>query len=389
MRRDPSRARPPDEPGADRRDHDRDFRSLAPEQLRWRSDLERLAFETTDQLVVALDVPRADRSPDLLGQPRAVQALDFGLGIEDEGFNLFALGPAGCGKRELVTELLERKAATRPVADDWCYVHNFDDASRPRALRLPPGTARHLQRDMEKLVEDLRNALASAMESEEYHARRHEIEQELQEHHEQIFEELREESEKRGLTPIRTPTGVALAAVADGEPISPEEMQKLPKERRDEIEKAAAELHRELQRKLRQMPRIQRTLREKLDELSREFAHIASVGLIEELQERYRELPQVVAYLAEVQRDVVADARRLVARATEEERRAERDRREEAPTVDDDRGSRLGPARRYRVNVLVEHRDEVTAPVVYEGNPTLRNLIGEVDRGHRSGQPAR
>lgn len=312
MKRDRNRAGAPAgaHDGADRADGRRDVGALSPERLRWRCDLERLGFETTDQL----EKTSRNGAPDLLGQPRAAEALDFGLGIEDEGFNLFALGPSGCGKLELVRELLETKAATRPVPDDWCYVHNFEDASRPRALRLPAGTGRRLQRDMEKLVEELRGALAAAMESEEYHARRHEIEQELQEHQEEIFEELRQESEKRGLTTVRTPAGVALAPVADGEPMSAEEMQKLPKERREELEKAAAELQSDLQRKLRQMPRIQRTLRERIDQLSREFAHIASGGLVEEMQERYQELPQVVDYLSEVQRDVVDNARRLLER---------------------------------------------------------------------------
>src|SRR5690606_20518193 len=78
----------------------------------------------------------------LVGQDRPLEALEFGVAIEGSAFNIFVVGEQGTGRRAAALAELRRRAATRPVPDEWCYVNNFDDPRHPRALRVPPGTAR-------------------------------------------------------------------------------------------------------------------------------------------------------------------------------------------------------------------------------------------------------
>jgi AAA domain len=138
------------------------IKALDPEYLyRWCAP-ESLPFETTEEL---------EELDGGVGQPRAIEALRFGIGIERPGYNIFALGPPGTGKYPLVRHFLTRRAQSAAVPSDWVYVHDFERPDRPRALRLPPGTGTRLRRDMEQLVEELRPALARAFEGEEYQAR--------------------------------------------------------------------------------------------------------------------------------------------------------------------------------------------------------------------------
>ena len=77
---------------------------------------EEFDFETTDDLKDLTEV---------IGQPRAVKAMEFGVEIEQEGYNIFALGVPGTGKRSLVRRLFEEQVINKPVPPDWCYVNNF------------------------------------------------------------------------------------------------------------------------------------------------------------------------------------------------------------------------------------------------------------------------
>ena len=156
-------------------------KALKSQALRRRCDPAKLRFKTTAELTTL---------PEVLGQARAVEALKFGVGIQSDGFNLFALGPSALGKHATVRQYLETVAATKQTPDDWCYVNNFDDSHRPRAVRLPAGMGVKLHRDAEGLVEELHTAVTSVFESDEYRTRRQAIDEEFQERQSGAFEGL-------------------------------------------------------------------------------------------------------------------------------------------------------------------------------------------------------
>src|SRR5512134_886246 len=128
-----------------------------------RCDAASFSFGTTADLA---DVPG------IIGQERAEEAVRFAIGIRRYGYNLFALGTSGMGKHGFVRAFLERQAAGESAPSDWCYVHNFADARRPRALRLPAGRGRLLREDLRELVGELKAAIPAIFESEDYRARR-------------------------------------------------------------------------------------------------------------------------------------------------------------------------------------------------------------------------
>lgn len=103
---------------------------LAPEQLRRRVDPGSLPFETTAEVEPLVGT---------VGQPRAIDAIEFGLQVETPDHNLYAAGLPGSGRATTVRDYVDRFAAARPAPDDWAYVHNFADGDRPTAIRLPTG----------------------------------------------------------------------------------------------------------------------------------------------------------------------------------------------------------------------------------------------------------
>jgi lon-related putative ATP-dependent protease len=337
---------------------------LSAQQLLQKCDPSQFDFETTDEL---------EDLSDIVGQERAVDAILFGIGIRREGYNLFALGPSGTGKRTTITQFLDQKAATEPVPSDWCYVNNFEQPHKPRALQLPPGQGAVLRQDMERLIEELRAIIPAAFESEDYRTRRQETEEELKERQGKAFTDIQQQAQERSIALIRTPTGLALAPLQENEVISPDEFQKLPEGTRKQFEADISQLQEQLQEALHQAHRWECEALDKVKELDRQVAMFSVGHRIDDLRAKYAELPNVVGYLETVQQDIVKNVEEF----------RELQKTEETPMVMGMPLPRVmaGPPlfRRYQVNVLVDHDKSKGAPVIFEEYPTYNNLVGRIE----------
>jgi len=93
----------------------------------------------------------------VVGQPRAVEAIGFGIGIREDGTTCSRWarrrGPAH-DRQALPGSRGERE----PGAPDWCYVFDFGVPHRPRAIALRREGAA-FKRDIERLVDDLRTGI--------------------------------------------------------------------------------------------------------------------------------------------------------------------------------------------------------------------------------------
>jgi lon-related putative ATP-dependent protease len=341
-------------------------KALQAEQLYRRYDVGKDSWETTDDL---------EDLKEILGQSRAVDAMRFGMGIRQDGYNIFALGPAGIGKRSVVQQFFEKQAESESVPPDWCYVYNFDDPHRPKAIRLPAGKGAEFRNDITHMVEQLQTALSAAFEGEEYQARRQEIAEEFKERQSKAFEELQERAREKGLALLRTPTGLIFAPVREGEVLSPEEVRKLPDEERQRLESEVEDLQEDLQKIVQQMPAWQREMQERMNALNREISALAVTGLIEELRAKYSDLEEIIQHLDAVQEDVIENAKDFL--QTEEDASSFLGALRQAVSE----SYRGGPPalRRYQANLVVDHSESQGAPVVYEDNPTYQNLVGSVE----------
>ncbi|MEA3377260.1 MAG: ATP-binding protein [Chloroflexota bacterium] len=337
------------------------LRSLEPDQLRRICDPAQLGFETTEEL---------EGLGEIIGQERAVGAVRFGIGIRRDGYNLFALGPSGTGKRTTISRFLHRRASGEPTPSDWCYVNNFEDSQKPDAVQLPPGRGIELRKDMEQLVEELRTAVPALFESEDYQTRKQELQEEFQEKQEEALNRVQEKAKERGIALIRTPVGLAFAPLKEGEVVTPDEFQKLPEEKREEVKEDVAELQEELQEAMRQARQWERKARARMKELDRQVTMLAVGHRIEELQEKYADVARIVEYLDEVKDDIVENV--------DDFRRAGDEDGERLFGIPMER-FREASFRRYQVNVVVDHSESEGAPVIYEEHPTYNNLIGRIE----------
>jgi lon-related putative ATP-dependent protease len=329
---------------------------LTAEQVRAKCDPNIFDFETTADLPPLKEV---------IGQPRAEEALRFGIDIESHGYNIFALGHPGTGKMSFIKSLLEEVAKTKPTPDDWCYVYNFAEPHRPKALRLPAGMGNELKRDMEKLVDHLKREISRAFESEEYQRQRQEVIKAFQKERDEVLATLERRAREMGMAIIGTPNGPMPAPLMGNAIMTPEQFMQLPEPIREQIEQTRRKLMDEIQAVMRDLGKREREVRQQLEELDKKAAVLAVGHVISDLLEKYESYPQIVEYLKQVQEDVVnnVDAFRVVAQ-------------QESQTAQLMASALFD---RYKVNVLVDNSNTNGAPVIIETNPTFQNLVGRIE----------
>ncbi len=333
----------------------RKLKPLEPEMLYRYCDSALFAFETTAEL---------DDLAEIVGQARAVGAIQFGVGIRHDGYNIFVLGPTGSGRYTLTHKELENRAMAEPSPADWCYLNNFEKTNKPLAVKLPTGRGAQFQRHMRQFVEELGSVIPAVFENEEYRSRIEALSEEFKQHQEKMFEDLGEEARAQGVALIQTQKGFALAPFKNGEIVSPDEFDKLHEEEQQHFNQMIQQFDEKLRKIAHQMPRMQREHQTKIREFNRDTISLAAGHLIEELRAQYAGLPEILAFLDAVRADIIESVGEL----------------REQKSADDLTGIVVAtPLQRYQVNLLVDHSASAGAPVVFENHPTYQNLLGRIE----------
>ncbi len=336
-------------------------KELSAQEVRLKVDPKTLGVSSTEE-IEALE----ER---ILAQERAVRALDFGLNFEDLDFHIYVAGTASLGASYITRSMVELQAAERTTPSDWCYVYNFKDPDSPKALELPPGRGKELQKDMADLVENLRQRIPEAFESETYLTRKENIIKEFNIKRAKIFEELEKKVRAEGFILNVEPMGMMIIpAKEDGTPMTPQDVAALPEERKEELKRKSEELQKELNATARRVQQLEKELREQLKLLDREVALHVVGTYIQELKEKYAGIPGVVDYLIEVQEDIIKHLEDFRQRPTP------------PPPMPFPIPTPQPSFTRYEVNVFVDNSETKGAPVIFEPNPTYTNLFGAIER---------
>lgn len=334
----------------------RKIKPLVKSQLYTVCDAKQFNFKTTAEL---------KELNDIIGQERALESMNFGIGIEHHGFNLYVQGPSGVGKHATIIRLLKRHVVNHPCPDDWCYVHNFSNTRKPLVLRVPHGYAKELKQDMDSFIEDTRVSIPSIFESDEYRQKMQDIDNKIKSEQEAKFAALQKLAEAEEMTLLSTTHGFAVAPTDENKKvISSEAFSALSPKERKEKEKKLENMKVKLMDLLAQVPRLHKKGRERKKAVQKSLTRSAIKYLLIDLRKKYQDLPNVIDYLGKVELDLIEHVGNFI--ETE-------DLIQKTPA---DNGLNLI---RYQVNVLVS-RDDNCVPIIYEDNPTYPNLIGRIDQ---------
>ncbi|MFN2147867.1 MAG: AAA family ATPase [Anaerolineales bacterium] len=334
---------------------------LTPLQLRSTCDPSLLGCSSSQEMTILEKI---------IGQERAARSLNFGLGIDTRGFNIYVAGLPGTGRTTTVRRFLEDRARTAKVPSDWCYVNNFKDPSRPQALKLPPGRAKEMQSDISHLIDGIKQDIRSAFESEEYIAQRGQTVKQFENQRDEMIQEMNNQATQAGFLIQASPVGLVTVPLRDGKPIPEEEFEQLDPEEKDRISKESEKLQSEINSTIRQAKRFERQAQEAVEKLDREVVAYTIKHPIDELKEKYGQLSQVIEYLEALQEDILGNSSQF--RADESE--------DETPPILRFTRPKVDPHRKYQVNILIDNGALEGAPVIIERNPTYSNLFGRIEQ---------
>ncbi len=330
---------------------------LTAEQLRHRCDLSAFGITST-----------ADITPDYsaLGQTRAVDAIQFAIGMEHQGYNLFVSGSTGVGKRELVSRIISAEAASGEAPNDCCYIHNFERPNQPSTLILPRGIGQRLHEDLRKLIEILLIRIPAQFKSDEYRNQLQALNDEFQQREEMSFKALGRKAHELGITLMRTPGGYTLGPLHDGKLMTPDEFKQLGEEERTRIKEAIDTLNEELTELVHEVPKMHQEHQTRIRELEQETTRGVIDPALNNLRQTYGAHAGVLDFLDTIHQDLIENVDDFF--PSEEEERAPLHKR-----------ARSAKFRRYQVNMLVSHKHNSGAPVVYEDIPSYQNLVGRIE----------
>ncbi|HEY8506046.1 MAG TPA: ATP-binding protein [Gemmataceae bacterium] len=335
---------------------------LRPDELGPEIDPAGLGFRTTDEL---------EPLEEVVGQERALRALEFGLGVRHRGYNVYVSGMTGTGRKELLQRLLEARAAGEPTPDDWVYVHNFDEPDRPLALRLPSGHGVRLRDALEQVIDRLRHDLPAALKAKDFDAERERLAAAFGRRSEELFNALVEHARRLDMAIRRLPNGVIVfVPLKDGRPMEPQELEKLSDEERADIERRQMQLGELAAELMAEQQELSHQMREEIQEIVRGFARRIIEPLIARVKSEHPG-EALAAWLDRVQGHLLDHLERL-----------QEEPREEVPGLPAVLRAALEREDRwleYRVNVVADRSRARGAPVVVESSPTYKNLFGTIE----------
>jgi len=342
---------------------------VSAEKLRWQCDPSVFDFECTKDLAPLRE---------FVGQDRAIRAIEFGLSMNRDGYNIYVAGLTGAGKTSAVRTYINKLLAERQALgqlrhlEDWCYLYNFSDPDRPQIASLLRGGGKPFKDRVSNLLQGLKAELAKAFSTDEYKAEKRKTLEESQTEQQKLFEEMGEEAKRRGFAFQMTSTGPVLIPMADGKPMSQDDYLALQGPAQKELDEKRSELLKKVQTTFEMVRELERKTADKLQDIDKAVADFTVSRLFDSPMQAYKDTPKIAQYLADL-KSYTLDNLDIFKEAEE---------KTEAilgiPTSYITRGR--DPFLPFNVNVFVDNSSTEGAPVVIEPHPNYANLFGKIER---------
>jgi lon-related putative ATP-dependent protease len=333
---------------------------LKPNELRRVCEAAAFKFKDTSELA-PLDV--------VIGQERAVQAIEFGLNMRSPGYNIFVTGAEGTGKSTIVRDLATRYARTRPAPDDWCLVNNFQDEFRPLAIALPPGRGTSFAKRIQRIVNDLKKEIPKAFETESHLKKVAEIKARFGSRQQTIFQKIERFAAERSLHIDSSQKDYPVVPIVDGKILAAEDYQKLPDAVKADIDARVGQMQAEIEASGRKIEKFTQQLHADIERVMNEVVIALVKKRLGPLRADFRDRGPVLAYLDDMQADVVENFNLFMPAD-----------KGEPPAAGECPQPLKSPFQNYQVNVLAHREPMKGAPVIFESNPTYFNMFGRIEK---------
>lgn len=338
------------------------IKELTPDRLSWTLDPEKIPFESSDECKACEGI---------IGQERALKAIQTGLDIHSLGYNIFVTGMVGTGRTTTIKQLLEKMRKEDEKPDDILYLNNFKNPDEPTLIILPAGQGKHFKETMEILIGMLKSNIPELLKSKYYTEKRDEIVESQQKIQKEILKAFEEEVAQEGFSVIQVQMGMFvkpdLIPVIEGKPTPFNQLDimvregKYPKEKLEELKKKYEELTDKLEEVFSKLKESEERTRRMLKDWDEESITPIITGGIAGIRSRF-DAQKILDYLDDVETNLVKHIELF-----------------KAPQKETKEKELIDPFLEYRVNLLIDNSDIKGTPVVMETNPNYLNIFGSIE----------
>ena len=326
-------------------------------------DISQLNFDTTEELT-PLD--------EVIGQPRALKALELGLGINGHGYNIYMSGMSGMGKKAMVKQMLTKKAATEPTPPDWIYVNNFGQEDHPVAIELPAGQGKELKKDMDDLVERLKDEVPRAFRQEDFSKEKQRLSQHYEEQGRESYTKLEQLAKDKSLILQEMPDGrIILIPSKDDRPMNTDEFDSLSAIQKEQISHAQQEVGQKATQVINEQQEFSRKLREDVRHVERDFASRLIGPAIDKIASKFQS-QKLKDWLARVKDHMIDNLNQFREKEPQQQQFAMM-MGMAAPSVTDE------VILEYSVNLIIDNSKQQGAPIIIEESPNYKNMFGTIN----------
>ena len=308
----------------------------------------------------------------IIGQKKAIEALEFGLNIKNKGYNIYVSGPVGSGKTTFSKKYAKKYAIDEKTPDDLVYVYNFENPKCPKALFLEAGVGKEFKQEIDDLIYTLSVEIPKAFSSKEHEEEKNKIVKEYNTKRDDIIKQITELAKEKDFGIKNSNTGIYFMPIIDGETISEEEYEDLDEEEKEVISKKSEELQEDAIKTMKLIKDIEKNTKKDIENIEYNLSLFTVGHYINSIQTKYKDNKKVTQYLKDLKEDIIENIDNFLDEEIEEE-----EGMPILPLLNKKSDDELFA--KYKVNLIVDNSNLKGAPVVLNYNPSYTNLVGEVE----------
>lgn len=335
---------------------------LGYKELKVTCDPKLLNFNTTDEL---------EPISTGIGQERGIKALEFGLNVDINGYNVYVEGPYGVGKTAYVKNYLSTISKKKKVPNDWCYVYNFANPNEPVAISLPAGQGKEFKATMDSFINEIKVDIKNTFNNEDFEKEKNLIKQEYETKRTLLLEKLNQTSAEYGFTVKSSQNGIYMMPILNGKTIAEEEFNKLDDAVKKDFEEKSSIVQQHIMTAISEIKSIERESDKRIEEWQSNVALLTINGHINLIKSKYKRNKKINNFLESIKKDILKNINLFTADEKAIEGKLQGPQAAH-PEV-------YKPWLNYRVNLFIDNNNLEGAPFVADTNYSYHNIFGKLE----------
>lgn len=304
-----------------------------------------------------------------IGQERGIKALEFGLNVDINGYNLYIEGPSGVGKTMYTKHYLDTISKKKKIPQDWCYVYNFDNPNEPVAVSLSAGQGKEFRDAMDRFIKDIKHDIKETFSNDDFEKEKALIKQEYDAKRESLMAKLNETSSQYGFQVKSANNGIYMMPVINGKTIEESEFEKLDESTKKEFEDKSTIVQQHVMNAISQIKAIQSEADQKISEWQSNVALLTVNAHINYIKSNFKRNKKINKFLDDVKKDILKNVNAFLVD----------DKKQSANVAQNPRPEVQQPWLNYRVNLFIDNSNLEGAPVIMDSNYSYPNIFGKLE----------